>query len=576
MNVSIIPEIPLHISESKPNLVLIKEYNNGIWNSYTTHDFFLLIRKCIGYLKAQEIKKDDKVIIRPEQTIAVILAFDFAIQSIGAISCLVYESISEEKWFAVKENLNPKLIITNSNNVSSSHKLFSIPSDIIELENVSPVSVKHYKDLISNISPADLSTIIQTSGTSGNSKAVMLSHRNIYSNIESIVSLLPLPKRSRVLSFLPYSHVFERTVILSYLKFGASVHLAPITSDLQSLYKEIRPHLFTAVPKIIEKLYAYLDHFKRQQGPVFEKVIQWAIKISMDYDQHSKWDLLYRLKIGVARLTVFRQFRKQFGGQLIGVIVGASKLNTSLSNLFEAAGIPMREGYGMTESSPVISVNRFESNHYKNGSVGKPIENVEVKIDVLDNEEYGEILVKGPNVMMGYYENPTDTKKLIQEGWLHTGDIGFVDEDGFLFITDRKKNIFKTSSGKYVAPGVLEQRITLSPIIEQVLVVGFQKPFVSALIVPNYDRLQAYAKKNGIHWTSPKYMSLNVKIKEFVKEEINRMLPDIENHERIKAFVLIHEPWTIENGMMSKSYKLLRHAILEKYSKELDKLYRLS
>ncbi len=575
-------QIAFDVYKNDPNRKLIHYQKNGNWESYTALAFAELICSATQFLESKSVKEGSKVILVPSMTNAYVIAMDCAVQSIGGISCMVHSTTTETHWNAILSELHPELIICSETNMlqkidSSYHDITLSLDKQDDQEKIfkGACDIGSWKTQSQKWNEDHLSSIIYTSGSTGEPKGVMLSHKNLYSNVISIVDLLPLPKRSRIMSFLPYSHVFERTMLFAYLKAGASLYFPSSRNDLFEAYGKVKPHMFNAVPRIIEVMYKYIQDVKSNSGPIQKKIIDWSLRLAEKFDQRGQMNLSYRLKLGLARILVFRKFRKKFGGQLIGILVGAAKLNPMLSNVFQAAGIPMREGYGMTETSPAIAVNRFGKGEYKFGSVGRPIKDVKVKIDIQEDSGFGEILVEGDNVMLGYYKNESITQASFQDGWLKTGDLGYLDEDGFLFINDRKKNIFKTSSGKYVSPGKIEELIKPTDFIHQVMIVGFQKPFVTALVVPNFERLQAFAERQNIHWTSPKYMCLNIKIVQRIKEEIDTLSRGLESHEKIRKVLLIDEPWTIENGLLSPTLKLKRNAILQRNQKIINEAYKL-
>ncbi|NJK84082.1 MAG: AMP-binding protein [Saprospiraceae bacterium] len=340
----------------------------------------------------------------------------------------------------------------------------------------------------------DLATIVYTSGTTGEPKGVMLSHKNIVSNIKATIALVPINCDKITISFLPLSHIFERMVTYTYLATGASLyyiqHIETLLDDLQ----RIRPHYFTVVPRLVERAYDTILERATTLSPLRKKILFWSIKVGKQYPER-RLNFGYWCKLQLATVLVFNRWRAMAGWRVEGIIVGAASLAPELGRLFTAAGFNLREGYGLTETSPVIAFNRFEPGGYRFGTVGIAVPSVEIKID---GEEEGEILVKGPNVMLGYYNKPDDTQAvLLPEGWLRTGDVGKIVHRHFLQITDRKKDIFKTSSGKYVAPQPIEALLKTSPYIAQSMIVGFQRPYITALIVPHFTLLKQWCEEIG-------------------------------------------------------------------------------
>ena len=421
----------------------------------------------------------------------------------------------------------------------------------------------------------DLSAIIYTSGTTGVPKGVMLSHRNIVSNVLSTLPLLPVEPGKVALSFLPFSHIFERMALLNYIAGGLSVHTLVERSYLSPALLEIRPHIFTAVPRILEKMYDQVLAIQADHTALNRGLINWALKIGMSYRERPGFRFLYWLKLQVAKLLVLHKLKRNLGGRVHAIIVGAAYLQPGLGRLMGAMGIKAREGYGMTETAAAASINRFQPGLYAFGTVGLPVSGVQIKIDNPDEEGEGEILIKGPNVMQGYYKQEAETAKAFTaDGWLRTGDIGKFVNKRFLQITDRKKDIFKTSSGKYIAPLVLENHFKRSPLIEQIMVVGFQKPYVTALIYPNYELLEHWSKENKVHWTSPQYMANNIKVRQRIQEEIDRYNQDLPNYQTVRAFHLLHQEWTMDSGLLTYTMKLVRPKILATFEKEIEHLYQ--
>lgn len=433
-----------------------------------------------------------------------------------------------------------------------------------------------------NINPDDVATIIYTSGSTGNPKGVMLSHANLCSNIKSIIPLIPINYKSKVASFLPLSHIFERMVVYTYIAVGASIHYI---SDQQQLIKEVRtiqPNYMTSVPRIIERLYAgiieemnYLPFFKK-------KFISWAMKKGESYET-DKNDPLYFIKVRLADLLVYRKWRRILGGKIKGIAVGAAALPPKIAHLFNTARIPIREGYGLTETSPVISFNRFEPGGSRVGTVGIPVPGVELRISRDPDDEFspklgegeGEIQIKGPNVMLGYYNLPEETKKCFtDDGWFKTGDIGKIVHARFLKITDRKKDIFKTSGGRYIAPQKLEQLLMENPYIDRSMVVGMNKPHAAALIVPDFKALENWCMQEDIHWTAPLYMVVNNKVEYLYANEIAGINSQLNPYEQIGNFSLLSKGWSIETGELTPTLKLRRYFIQEKFTKQIDLLFK--
>jgi len=427
-----------------------------------------------------------------------------------------------------------------------------------------------------DIGEDDLATIIYTSGTTGQPKGVELSHKNIASNIKSVLSVIPVNCDHTVLSFLPLSHIFERMVAYTYLAVGASLYYADRTDKLPETYREVRPHYFTAVPRLLEKIY---DHIYAQtlKGPLLKrKIVRWAIDLGKRYDRIRITDIPYWLQLRLASLLVYRHWRNALGGRIRGICVGAAALDEKLGRIFSAAGIIIREGYGLTETSPVLTFNRFEPGLNRFGTVGIPITGVSIRIDQPDENGEGEILATGPNVMRGYHNLPEETRAVFTEdGWFRTGDIGRFVHHRFLQITGRKRDIFKTSSGKFIAPAHLEGKLQLSPFIDQCMIIGYRRPFVVALILPNFVLLELWCRENQVHWTAPQFMVINPKVEKFFRTVVDEINEDLAGHERIRNFLLIHESWTAEQGQLTPTLKLIRPTIEQRFEAEIEKLYAI-
>jgi long-chain acyl-CoA synthetase len=329
------------------------------------------------------------------------------------------------------------------------------------------------------------------------------------------------------------------------------------------------------VPKTLEKMYDILNQKRLEKGLIKRRVIAWAMQVGEKYKDRQRNDVLYRFRLFFARLFVLNSFRRALGGKIKFIAVGAAALQPDIGRLFSAAGILTLSGYGMTETSPFISVNRTEPGLHQFGTVGIPVPGVQIKIDEPNENGEGEILVTGTNVMLGYYHRPEQTREVFTtDGWFRTGDVGKIVNRRFLVITDRKKDIFKTSAGKYVAPQVLENYFTSSPFITQCLILGFNKPFVSAVLVPNFSLMKAWCDEQGIHWTAPAYMVHNIKVIKKIQEEVDRLNESLQGFERVKKFILSEEEWTVENKDLTTSFKPKRARLLEKHSLDIEKIYR--
>lgn len=406
---------------------------------------------------------------------------------------------------------------------------------------------------------------------------MMLSHKNILSNVKSTTALLPIKEGEIAVSFLPMSHIFERMVSYAYLYSGVEVYFMANNQSIVDSIKTIRPHYFTVVPKILENIYdLILD--SETKNLIKYKLIQWAYKVGEQFGKDIPKSPLYKFQLWFVKRFIFRPWRKAMGGRIKAILVGAAALEPKIGRLFSAAGMPVREGYGMTETAPVISFNRLERGGFKFGTVGKAVPDVEIKIatsevDSLKTQGIGEIMVKGPNVMLGYYNQEELSKSVFEDGWLKTGDMGRITKEGFLVIEDRKKNYFKTSSGRYVAPQPIEKKLLKSDYIKQAMVIGFKKPHVAALIVPDVSKLKTWCAQNKIHWTSIEYMIHNLKVIQFYNELIQELNATNKKHEKIELIRLMKEEWTMDNDLLTTTLKLKRLKIKDKYEKEIDDMY---
>ncbi|MBK6932068.1 MAG: long-chain fatty acid--CoA ligase [Saprospirales bacterium] len=434
--------------------------------------------------------------------------------------------------------------------------------------------IRHLRD---GIHPGDLATLLYTSGTTGAPKGVMLSHANIVSNVKSVLAIVPVGPLVTAVSFLPLSHIFERMVTYVYQAAGTPVWYVESLERLPADLREVRPHFFTAVPRVLERSYERLRERRNQAGFIGKKILDWALALGERYPFAGKYAMPpgYRLQRWIADLLVFRRWRRALGGRVRGIAVGAAALQPRLGRLFSAVGIDVREGYGLTETSPVVSFNRFEPGGVHFGTVGIPAPGVEVRIAGADEQGEGEIEVRGPNVMSGYWNLPGETaERFTADGWLKTGDIGRFEFKRFLKITGRKSEIFKTSSGKFVAPAFVEQQLLRSPFFDQCMAVGLNKPYVGALVVPNFKQLEAWCLENNVHWTAPAYMILNPRVEKLFRQEIDRIneahLGPVEN---IRAFQLLAEPWTPQNGLLTPTLKLRRPALEQQFATEIAALF---
>lgn len=528
------------------------------------------------YLRKQHLKFGEMVVMMPESASVEWVLFDLAVQAMGAVIVMAHATLSTDQLKGIFEETESRFFVFSNQEFQENHDSILVDKTAIKIEDLpmeSQMSIKDYTDICRKVKETDLSTIIYTSGTTGIPKGVMLSHANIMNNVQSVSLLLPIKQEHRVLSFLPYSHIFERTSVYGLLALQCEIFFIGRPQNLVEALPKVKPHFFTAVPRILERMYDQVVAEFKSRKWLGKKVFNWANKISENYHPHKGFNPIKYLQIRFIRYLLLGKFRKRLGGNIEAILVGAAHLRPEIAKAFFAAGIKVREGYGMTETSPAISINRFEPGLNRFGTVGLPLPNVQVEIRDKDENGAGVIWVKGPNIMQGYFKRPEETSKVLtKDGWLSTGDVG-IFQNGFLKITDRQKDIFKTSSGKYIAPQELENHFVQSDLIENIMIIGFQRQYVSALIYPNFRALEQWAKQNTIHWTSPQYMVLNIKVQEFMQSEINEWNEKLPRHKKVRSFHLMHEPWSIESGQLSNTLKPIRKKILDDYSKEVEGLY---
>jgi len=575
-----------------PNKVALAHKVNHEWSTYHIDEVITEVNKISAGLLDLGLKKGDKAAIMAPIGSPIWNFLDFGMQQIGVIVVPIHGTISQKSLSYILNNAAVKYCFAAG--LDLYEKLSSIQHECPELTQIytfkkhpnipsldsilktpSPDHLATFQTFKAAIHEDDLATIIYTSGTTGHPKGVMLSHKNIISNIKAIISLVPVNYTKRTISFLPMSHVFERMVTFTYMAVGASVYYAESLEQLGENIREVKPNYFAAVPRMLEKTYDLIIDRKLEKNKFLQRIIDWTIDLGIQYQGNKrKHGIPYLAKLKLADILVYRHWRKAMGGRVEGVVVGAAAMQEDLSRLFSAAGIKVREGYGLTETSPVVSFNRFDPGMFHFGTVGLPIPGVHLKIDEPNAHGNGEILVKGDNVMLGYYNDVASTAEVMDEdGWFHTGDIGKIVDKHFLKITDRKKDIFKTSSGKYIAPQFVENHLKSSPFIEQCLVLGFQKPYAAALIVPCFPVLRHWCMANGVHWTAPQFMVINPKVAAHMQAIVNTLNEGLTKHEQVRKFELLHEEWSIESGEVTPTMKVIRPVVLLNNEAVIEKLY---
>lgn len=559
---------------------------DGKWESLSTHDFFEKVQIVSRKLIEIGIKKGDKIALISTKNRTEWCIVDNSILQIGGVTVPIYPTISEKEYQYVLNHSESKICFISDKDVfdkihkiKDKTKLKKIYS-FEEFQNCSNWNLLFENDNKSlqgkvnikkeEVIPDDLATIIYTSGTTGVPKGVMLTHRNIVSNILSASKRLPpMENKNKALSFLPLCHIFERIIIYMYYYSRVEIYFAESLETISENLNEIRPFYMTAVPRLIEKIFDKIEGKAEELRGVKKSLYKWSISIADKFDIEKQNRIFYNIKLMIARFLVFSKWKNALGGKLELICSGSAPLQPRLAKIFTAAGIKIMEGYGLTESSPVISISEPIKGGTKFGYVGKIIEGIEVKI-----AKDGEILCKGPNVMKGYYKNSKLTSETIKNGFLHTGDIGKIDKDGFLKITDRKKQLFKTSGGKYIAPQVIENKMKRSPFIEQIMVIGEGEKMPSAIIQPDFEYIKKWLQKNKFNFLDD-FKNICKKEELLIKitREIDKINEEFGDWERIKKFELTPQIWSIENGLLTPTMKLKRKSILKKFIHLKEKIY---
>lgn len=571
--------------EKFPNPKMFVSKLNGNWIGVSTSEFLKTAMDVSRGLISLGVHPGDKIAVVSSNRVEW-NTMDIALQQIGAIMVPVYPNISEADYKYIFNNAEIKLCFVGTDELF--HKIENIKSEVPSLEKTYTFDkvdgapnwesvIKHAADTPEEevkkrsaaIKNGDLVTIIYTSGTTGNPKGVMLSHNNILSNVLACQPRIPADEFSRVLTFLPVCHVYERMLHYLYIHIGASIHFAESLDTIGDNIREVKPHVFTAVPRLLEKVFDKIIAKGEELSGIKRKLFFWAVSLAEEYDVQGKsgW---YNFKLGIARKLIFSKWQEALGGEVRAIASGSAALQPRLARIFLAAGVKVLEGYGLTETSPVISVNCLK-NGIRIGTVGPLIDGVQVKI-----AEDGEILVKGPNVMMGYYKNPEATTEAIDsEGWFHTGDIGDFVEGKFLRITDRKKEMFKTSGGKFVVPQIMENTFKESRFIEQIMVVGEGQKFPAALIVPNFAFMKDWAERKGFNLrkSSNREIIEDQRVIDRIQKEVTEFNKRFGHWEQVKKFELLSEEMSVESGELTPTLKLKRKIILEKHKVLIDKIY---
>ncbi|HXB09414.1 MAG TPA: long-chain fatty acid--CoA ligase [Puia sp.] len=571
-----------------PDMLAGKE--GGVYKTHSTQEVADTVQKLSTGLFRLGISGGDRT---PEgvEKIGIVcknrpewIMLDLAVQRAGAVLVPVYPTISANELEFILNDAQVRIIFVNDKELY--HKVTEIQERVPTLKEIftfDPVpGARSWKELLvtptaeeraqlkriqDSIGEQDLATVIYTSGTTGTPKGVMLSHGNIVSNVRACMPCLPQGK-IRALSFLPLNHIYERMLTYVYLFNNSSIYYAESMDTIGENLKEVKPQMFVTVPRLLEKVYDRIMHKGNELTGVKRKLFFWAHDLAARFEINQPMGFWYDLQLSLANKLIFSKWREALGNNIQAIASGGAAAQVRLIRIFTAARVTILEGYGLTETSPVISVNRMEAKDRHFGTVGPLIPGVEVRI-----AEDGEILARGPNVMMGYYKRPDLTAEAIVDGWFHTGDIGEFVDNKFLKITDRKKEMFKTSGGKYVAPLAIEGKMKESPYVEQIMVVGPERKFVGALIVPAFPRLEEWARQNGITFSSHEELIHESRVLAFYRQIIDGYNTNFGHVEQIKRFELLPAEWTVETGEMTPKLSLRRKVVTEKFGKLIDKIY---
>lgn len=577
--------------EREPLEIMLSGKESGQWKNYSTKDVADTVDKLSAGLLSLGISSNDMT-VEGRDKVAILcknrpewLMLDLAVQQIGAILVPIYPTINVNELEFVLNDAQVKIAFVYDEDLFL--KVLSLKDRVPSLREIYTFEhapkAKHWKEVIDKSTPElieqikplkdkiayeDVATILYTSGTTGTPKGVMLSHRNILSNIMACLPCFPPGQNMKALSFLPLNHIFEKMVSYIYLFKGTSIYYAESLETIGDNLKEVKPDMFTTVPRLLEKVYDKIMQKGSELTGIKKKLFFWAHGLAEKFEINANQGFWYNMQLKLANKLIFGKWREALGNNISCIVTGSAACQIRLIRIFTAARIIIMEGYGLTETSPVISVNRYDARGRKFGTVGPLIDGVEVKI-----AEDGEILCKGPNVMIGYYKRPDLTSEAMKDGWFLTGDIGVMTDNKFLKITDRKKELFKTSGGKYVAPTPIESKLKESIYVEQVMVVGSERKYVGSLIVPSIPNLQEWARHNGITETDNETLIRNPKVIDMFKELVESFNKFFNHVEQIKKFELMPYEWTVDGGELTPTLKLKRKVIMEKYKDTIERIY---
>ena len=581
-------DFPYYQQETYALPVALATKKNGVWEKTSSQEYIAKANAVSRALLRIGVQKDDKIALITSNNRTEWNIMDIGILQTGAQNVPIYPTISEEDYEYILNHSGSIYCFVSDDEVYQ--KVKSIQANVPTLKEVYSFNeipgCKHWSELLTlgtdesnqnevearkdSIQTDDLATIIYTSGTTGRPKGVMLSHKNIVSNVLDSAPRIPFdPGKSTALSFLPICHIFERMILYIYQYYGVSVYFGESIDKISDNLKEVRPTVITAVPRLLEKVYDKIYAKGAELTGIKKKLFFWAIDLGLRYEPYGANGALYEFQLKIARKLIFSKWKEGLGGNLDLMVSGSAALQPRLTRVFAAAEIPVMEGYGLSETSPVIAVNDQRNKGFKIGTVGKVIRNVEVKI-----AQDGEILCKGPNVMLGYFKDPEKTAEALIDSYFHTGDIGEIDSEGFLKITDRKKEMFKTSGGKYIAPQLIENAMKQSRFIEQIMVIGEGEKMPAAFIQPNFEFVKEWAKIHKITLgNTDSAISENKDVIKRIDEEIEGINKKFGHWEQIKRFELTPDVWSIDGGQLTPTLKLKRKIIKEIYKDLYFKIY---
>jgi long-chain acyl-CoA synthetase len=584
-------DFPYYQLKHKPNdSALVTKYN-GVWTPMSTEEYLKKANTISRALLKLGVQKNDKIAVISSTNRTEWNIMDIGVLQVGAQNIPIYPTISAEDYEYVLNHSESIFCFVSDEEVLEKVRKVQANTKLKEVYSFDHIEgCKHYSELFelgfettlqeevelrkAAVSPDDLATIIYTSGTTGKPKGVMLSHWNITSNVLDSSPRVPLPPsgETRILSFLPICHIFERVLIYVYQYAGTSIYYAEALDKIGDNAKEINPNLMSVVPRLLEKVFDKIMLKGEELSGIKKALFFWAVSLGERWEPYRANGAWYEFKLKIANKLIFSKWREALGGQLGTMVSGSAALQPRLARIFGAAQMRVMEGYGLTETSPVVSVGLYDNHMYKVGTVGKPIPNVEVKI-----AEDGEILIKGPNVMMGYYKDPEKTAEVMTGDYFHTGDKGEIDNDGFLKITGRKKEMFKTSGGKYIIPTLLENDFKQSLFIEQIMVIGEGEKMPAAIIQPNFDFIRDWIdhKEYKDIGKSETEIATSEKVIKRIQKEVDKYNKNFGKWEQIKRFELTPEAWTIDDGHLTPTMKMKRNIILEKYQDLYEKIYKM-